>query len=134
MSAAAVAAGAMAVESQNIVGVDTDLTSVQGFNFLAAPFVQVGYNTADISNIQISDGGQQSIGWGDETFAYWQGLPDIVTGSGFTYFDDGNGGYYWEGDLGDLTMSIAPGQGFVIACNAGLTLTIDSPYSLASNN
>ena len=118
------------VQSANTVGFNNSITTAQGFNFLAVPFNSVGYNTADIQGVKISDGGMGSIGWGGEGFALWEGEPDVIVGTEFMYWDDYNGGYYWSDDGGNQEFTINPGQGFVINCVADLTVTIESPYTL----
>ena len=106
-------------------------------NFVTVPFSTVGYNTADIQSIKLSDGGAGGIGWGGETFGIWEGLPTPVADAGFFYYDksmDPNGvetGYYWSDAEGNkVSYSIAPGRGVVINCAEGLAVTIDPPYSL----
>ena len=124
-AACALAAGialADGVTSANTVGYDNSITTAQGFNFLAVPFNSVGYNTADIQGIKISDGGLGGIGWGGENFSMWEGAPDVVADTEFVYWDDYNGGYYWSDENGGQAFSIAPGQGFVIYCVEGLTM------------
>ncbi len=135
MSAAAVAAGAMAVESANVVGVTTSTTG-DGSNFITIPFNDVGYNTADIQQIKLSDGGAGTIGWGTENFSIWEGLPSVVVGSGFVYWDssmDPAGeatSYYWgDGSCAKATYAIAPGQGVVVECPADLDISISPPYN-----
>lgn len=92
------------------------------------PFNAVGFNTSDIQQIGISDGGAGTIGWGTETFDIWEGLPTLREGAGFIYYDpamDPNGietGYYWsDADGNRATFSIAPGQGVVVNCAEDLT-------------
>ena len=106
-------------------------------NFVTVPFSTVGYNTADIQSIRLSDGGAGGIGWGGETFTIWEGLPTLVEDAGFFYYDpsgDPNGvekDYYWGDSAGTkVKYSIAAGQGVVINCAEGLAVTIDPPYSL----
>ena len=108
-------------------------TTIAENNFTGNPFPQ----TIDIQSIKISDGGAQSIGWTGETFSIWEGVPTVVEGSGFFYYDpsmDVSGeatDYYWGDDTGaKATYSIPAGQGVVINCAADLTITIDPPYSL----
>ena len=91
------------------------------------PFNAVGYNTADIQQIGISDDGAGGIGWGTENFSIWEGLPSIVVGSSFVYWDssmDPAGEattYYWgDGSGAKASFSIAPGQGIVVNCAADL--------------
>jgi len=101
------------------------------------PFNAVGYNTSDIQQIKISDEGAGTIGWGGEIFSIWEGVPTTVDGSAFFYCDpslDMSGeatDYYWGDDVGNVaTYAIPANQGVVINCPAGLTITIDPPYSL----
>ena len=140
MFAAAVAAGFAAfgdgLESANTVGFNT-ATSGADNNFITVPFNAVGYNTADIQQIGLSDGGAGTIGWGTENFSIWEGVPTVVEGSGFFYYDksmDPAGeatGYYWGDDsCAKATYSIPAGQGVVINCAADLTISIEPPYSL----
>ena len=99
-------------------------------NFITVPFSAVGYNTADIQSIKISDGGAGSIGWGGETFTIWTGLPTLVEEAGFFYYDsslDPTGeatDYYWGDAAGNkVTYPIPAGQAVVINCAAGLSVT-----------
>ena len=101
------------------------------------PFNAVGYNTSDIQQIGISDGGAGTIGWGTETFDIWEGLPTVRQGAGFFYWDasmDLSGEattYYWgDGDGNKATYSLPAGQGVVINCAEDLTISIEPPYSL----
>ena len=134
----AAAMGAMAVDSANTVGFTTG-TTVDGSNFITVPFNAVGYNTADIQQIKISDGGAGTIGWGTEDFSVWEGLPSVVAGSGFFYWDpsmDVTGAqtdYYWGDDNCEAaTYSIAPGQGVVINCAADLDVRLPGEVPAAS--
>ena len=127
------AVAGFAIESANTVGYSTD-TSGSDNNFITVPFNAVGYNTADIQQIALSDGGASTIGWGTETFAIWEGLPTPVAGSGFFYNDpslDPSGEattYYWADETGaKATYPIPANQGVVINCAADLTITIDPP-------
>ena len=106
-------------------------------NFVTIPFADIGYNTADIQSIKLSDGGAGGIGWGAETFSVWEGYPTVATGSEFFYTDpsmDAAGeaeGYFWGDASGNkATYSIAPGKGVVINCVEGLEITIDAPFAL----
>ena len=108
-------------------------TSIADNNFTGNPFPQ----TIDIQAISISDGGAGAIGWGEETFAIWEGLPTAVEGSGFFYYDpsmDAAGeatGYFWGDALGNKAVyDIPANQGVIINCAAGLEVTINPPYSL----
>jgi hypothetical protein len=116
MSAAAVAAGAMAVESENIVGVDSSLTGGAANTFSGVPFLAVGYNTADIQSIQIP-----GAEWDGVTFSIWEGIPTVRAGSAFTYFDASNDpnaeattAYWGDDNYEPVAYSIEPGQGIVL--------------------
>ena len=122
-------AAALAVESANIVGYSGATTGSDN-NFRVVPFNAVGYNTSDIQQIKISDGGAGSIGWQAETFAIWEGVPTVAEGSEFFYLDpslDMSGtetDYYWgDADGTKASFSIAPGQGVVINCAEDLSVT-----------
>jgi hypothetical protein len=107
-------------------------TTIADNNFTGNPFPQ----TIDIQAISISDGGNGGIGWGSETFSVWEGVPTVVSGSDFFYYDasmDVSGeatGYYW-GDASGVkaVYPILAGQGVVVNCGADLTIAIDPPYT-----
>ena len=131
------AAGESGIVSSTVVGYASAPQSVEQFNFLSVGFNSIGYNTCDIQQIKISDGGAGGIGWGTETFELWAGAPDVVAGSGAIYYDpsmDPNGeetDYYWADAEGNrLSYSIPVGQAFVINMPADLDVTITPPYSL----
>ena len=136
MAAAAAVSAFAQIESANVVGYNTGSTGADN-NFITIPFTDVGYNTTDIQAIKLSDGGAESIGWGTETFDIWEGVPVLSSDAGFMYFDPGLDpageaeDYYW-GDESNApaTFSIAAGQGVVVNCAGGLTITIDAPYAL----
>ena len=120
----------------NAVGYTGTTTGAEN-NFVCVPFNAVGFNTSDIQQIKISDGGAGTIGWGTEFFSVWEGAPTVVEGSGFFFYDpsmDPNGeatDYYWGDDVGNkVTYSIPAGQGVVINCAADLAISINPPYSL----
>ena len=146
--AAGLAAFGEGIESNNTVGYNT-ATSGADNNFVTVPFNAVGYNTADIQQIQISDGGAGDIGWSSETFDIWEGLPTLRQGAGFVYWDasmDPTGEattYYWgDAECAKATFSIAPGQAVVINCAADLSfatagdvpMTTVSFTTIADNN
>ena len=135
-AAAAVAGmGAFALESANVVGYN-GATSGSENNFITIPFSDIGYNTADIQAIKLSDGGAGSIGWLGENFSIWSGVPTVVEGSGFFYCDpsmDMTGtetSYYW-GDASGVkaNYSIAPGQAVVVNCASDLEITTSGEVS-----
>ena len=145
---ASMAVAGFAIESANTVGYSTD-TSGADNNFITVPFNAVGYNTADIQAIQISDGGNGGIGWGTETFDIWEGLPTLREGAGFIYYDpsmDLSGEattYYWGDASGaKAVFSIAPGQAVVVNCAEDLSFTTSGQVptgtvsftSIADNN
>ena len=119
----------------------TTSTSGADNNFITVPFNAVGYNTADIQQIGISDGGAMSIGWSAETFSIWEGVPTVADGSEYTYWDaslDPSGeatGYYWgDSSCQKVSFSIAPGQGVVVNCAEDLAFNTagDVPMSTVS--
>ena len=123
------------IESANVVGYEQKATGADN-NFITVPFATVGYNTADIQSIKISDGGAGGIGWGGETFAIWEGLPTVVEDAGFFYCDpsmDTSGetkDYYWGDAAGNkVAYSVAPGQAVVINCAEGLGVTTSGEVS-----
>ena len=124
MSAAAVAAGAMAVESQNVVGVDSSYEGGDGNNFVCAPFTAVGANTFDIQNLQIP-----GAEWEGVIFSIWEGVPTVRTGSEFSYNDASNDpaqeattAYWGDSDYNPVSYSIECGQGFVLDGASGYDL------------
>jgi len=137
VAAASIAAvSAFAIESANIVGYSAAPDSVEQCNFLSIGFNSVGYNTCDIQQIKLSDGGAGSIGWGTETFALWAGAPDVVAGSGATYWDasmdpDGEAtDYYWGDDsCAKVAFSVLPAQGVVIDMPEGLSVQMAGQVS-----
>ena len=137
VGAAVVGTVAMAdIISSSVVGYTGNTTGADN-NFVTIPFNAVSFNTSDIQQIKISDGGAGTIGWGTENFSIWEGAPTVVEGSGYFYLDpsmDMTGtatDYYWgEGDGTKATYSIAPNKGVVVNCAAGLTISIEPPYSL----
>ena len=113
-------------DNKNAVGYMSG-TSIDQNNFKTVSFSGIGYNTADIQQIKIDDGGAQTIGWGAENFSIWEGVPSVAEGSGFTYWDPmyGDGVNYFWGDESctPASFSIAQGQAVVIECSADLTVT-----------
>ena len=122
--------------STSVVGYNGS-TSGADNNFITVPFNAVGYNTADIQQIGISDGGAGGIGWGSEAFEIWEGLPTLREGAGFFYWDasmdpagEATSCYWGDDSCAKATYSIPAGQGVVINCAEGLTVSIEPPYSL----
>ena len=132
---AAGVASAEGVTSGNTVGFTTS-ESAQGFNFYCLPFSSVGYNTSDIQQLKIDDGGADEAGYGAEIFTIWGGAPEVVDGTEFYYAVDydqesGDPFYFWDDGNGpQSTLAIAPGQGVVIDMTADWTVTIGLPYTL----
>ena len=124
ISAAVAAAGAIAVDSQNVVGYDNSYEAGDGNNFICAPFLGVGYNTVDIQSIQIP-----GAEWDGVIFSIWEGVPTVREGSEFSYNDASNDpsgeateAYWGDSDYNPVSYSIAPGQGFVLDNASGYTL------------
>ena len=136
IAAVAVACGSVfALESANVVGFNTGATGADN-NFITVPFASIGYNTADIQSIKLSDGGAGGIGWGTETFSVWEGVPTVVEGSDFFYNDptlDPSATattYYWADSNGNMAnFSIAPGQAVVVNCAADLEVSVSGEVS-----
>ena len=112
-----------------VVGYAGDTTGSDN-NFVTIPFAAIGYNTSDIQQIKISDGGAAGIGYGTETFSVWEGVPTVADGSEFFYWDpmyDPTAeatDYYWGDSTGaSASFSIAPGQAVVINCAEDLSVT-----------
>ena len=123
------------MESANVVGYTTKASGSDN-NFITIPFASIGYNTADIQQIKLSDGGADGIGWGTETFDIWAGLPTVVESAGFVYYDpsmDMTGtetSYYWGDASGNkVNYSIAPGQAVVVNCAADLEVKTSGDVS-----
>ena len=134
--AAAAAICAFAIDSANTVGYTTADSGADN-NFVTVPFNAIGYNTADIQQIAISDGGNGGIGWGTETFSVWEGVPTVAAGSEFFYWDasmDPTGeatSYYWGDDSNaKASFSIAPGQAVVVNCVADLQFTTSGDVAM----
>ncbi len=113
----------------SIVGYAGDTTGADN-NFVTIPFNTIGYNTGDIQQIRLSDDNAGGIGWGEETFMVWEGLPTVVEGSGFFYWDasmDPNGeatDYYWgDESCAPANFSVAEGQAVAINCAADLSMS-----------
>ena len=124
------------VTSSNTVGYNKSTTGADN-NFCTVPFFSIGYNTSDIQQITLDDGNAGTIGWGTENFSIWEGVPTVAEGSFFQYWDpsyDPAGketSYYWgDENCNKVTYPIPAGQGFVINCAAGYTVTVKAPYSL----
>ena len=104
------------------------------------PFSSVGYNTIDIQQIKLDDGGTGVIGWGQEMFQLWEGAPTVVDGSVFYYWDKSYDpaceatDFYWgDGDTYEKVAAypIPAGKSFVInSANESITATMEPPYTL----
>lgn len=116
------------VKNDNLV-----FPTIQDNNFAGNPFGAA----IDIQAIEINDGSTGAIGWGGELFSIWEGVPTVKAGSEFYYWDasyDALGEaetYFWgDAEYKKVNYSIPAGQGFVINCAAGYTVTVKCPYSL----
>ena len=121
--------------TESIVGYQTGVTGKDN-NFVAIPFLTAGHNTADIQSIKISDDGAGSIGWGEELFSIWEGVPTVVSGSDYFYYDpsaDPAGAakdYYWgDADGNKVAFSVDNGQGVVVNCASDLKITTSGQVS-----
>ncbi len=112
---------------------NVSFTSIADNNFTGNPFPA----TIDIQDVKISDGDAGGIGWGSEIFSVWEGVPTVVAGSEFFYWDASMSAtgeetdYFWgDGEGNKATYSIPANKGVVVNCAEGLTITIEPPYSL----
>ena len=110
-------------------------TAARGnLNWYAPVFRTIGYNTTDINDIKLDDGGAGNVGWGDtmqivgpmgnatEMYAYWDKSMDPAGKAT---------GYYWGDDgCNPVDVTLAPGAGFAIdnAAELEYTITIACPY------
>ena len=136
------------ITSPNVVGYTGGTTGADN-NFVTIPFSAIGYNTSDIQQIKISDGGAGGIGFGTEMFSVWEGVPTVVENSEFYFWDpmyDATAtetSYYWGDAEGvKAAFSLAPGQAVVINCPSDLSITTSGQVptnkveftSIADNN
>ncbi|MBR4611363.1 MAG: hypothetical protein IKO40_01475 [Kiritimatiellae bacterium] len=118
MSAAAVAAGAMAVESQNVVGVVEREDGVDGYNWACGTFDAVGGGNISINQITLDDDGQYLLS---------DNALQVVDSDGYTaeyyyYTEIGNGVFKWvDENWDDADRVFANGEGFLIENLAGIT-------------
>ena len=111
MSAAAVAAGAMAVESQNVVGVVEREDGVDGYNWTCGTFDTVGGGNFSINQITLDDDGQYYIA--DNCLQVLDA--DAYTAEGYFYTEVGNGVFQWLDENGDpADREFSAGEGFLI--------------------
>ena len=133
LAAVATCGAALAVESANIVGYNNTAARAD-LNWYAPVFRSIGYNTTDIQDIDLSDGGAGMVGWGDsmqivgplgnasENYAYWDPSMD-PSGEAKTC--------YWGDDsCVPVTRAFQPGDGFAIDNANGLdfNIKIACPY------
>ena len=104
-------------------------TTARGnLNWYAPVFRTIGYNTTDINDINLNDGGVSTVGWGDSMqivgplgnasamYFYWDKSID-VTQTATTY--------YWGDDTGTaVNVTLDPGAGFAIDNANSLTFNI----------
>ena len=105
-------------------------------NWYSPVFRTIGYNTTDINEVNLDDGGTGEVGWGDsmqivgplgspsEAYLYWDPSVD-PTGSATKL--------YWGDDSGTpVNVTLEPGAGFAIDNVNGLTfnIVITCPYAL----
>ena len=137
------------ISSSNCVGYMND-SKVRDNNFITVQFNNIGYNTASIQQIKISDpngvmASQGGIGWMTEYLQVWEGVPVVVDDATYFYLDPSNDpvlysdhpedaqtDYYWgDAACNKIDFNIDPGAGVVIGTVVdGLKVTITSPYSL----
>ena len=115
------------VVSSSVVGYNN--TAARGnLNWYAPCFRSIGFNTTDINDIQLNDGGVGNVGWGDSMQIVGPlGNPSAA----YFYWDKSmnpNGeeaGNFWADDnLEPVDLTLAPGAGFAIDNSNGLTFDI----------
>jgi hypothetical protein len=113
--------------SSSVVGYNN--TAARGnLNWYAPCFRSIGFNTTDINDIQLNDGGAGMVGWGDSM----QIVGPLGNASEmYFYYDKSvnpNGesaGNFWGDDMGmPVDVQLAPGAGFAIDNMNGLTFNI----------
>ena len=110
-------------------------TAGANLNWYTPVFRTIGYNTTDIQDINLNDGGAGTVGMGETMqivgpmgnaiggYAYWIQAMDM-TGTV-------TAPYFWADDMfNPVTLSIQPGSGFAIDNANGLTfdIKIACPY------
>jgi hypothetical protein len=127
MSAAAVAAGAMAVSSENIVGVVEREDGVDGYNWTCGTFDAVGGGNFSINDITLNDGGQYYIS--DNCLQVLDA--DGYTDEDYYYQEISTGVFQWNDGNGDpADRDFAASEGFLIENLDSIEVTIAKPYSL----
>ncbi len=114
-------------------------TTARGnLNWYAPVFRTIGYNTTDINDINLNDGGVSTVGWGDSMqivgplgnasamYFYWDKSID-VTQTATTY--------YWGDDTGAaVTVSFDEGDGIAIDNANELTFDIVGAGQVSTND
>jgi len=131
------AVGAFAIESANVVGYNNTAARAD-LNWYAPVFRSIGYNTTDIQDIDLSDGGAGMVGWGDsmqivgplgnasENYAYWDPSMDPA-GVATTC--------YWGDDACNaVAISFDEGDGIAIDNANALTFDIVNAGQVATND
>ena len=114
--------------SSDIVGYN-NTEARANLNWYSPCFRSIGYNTTDINDIKLDDGGVGSVGWGDNMqivgplgnattiYCYWDPSMDMSETPKTTY--------YWGDDLGTpVSVQLEPGAGFAIDNGGELEYTI----------
>ena len=117
------------IESSNTVGY-TSKAAGSNLNWYAPQFFSCGYNTIDINNIKLDDGGAMTVGWGDsmqivgplgnatEMYYFWDPVSDL-TGTATDY-------YWGDVDANAVTVSFDAGDGIAIDNGAELEYSINN--------
>ena len=127
----------MAVQAE-IVSTDTvgynNTTARGNLNWYSPVFRTIGYNTTDINDINLNDGGAGMVGWGDsmqivgplgsasEVYSYWDKTMNP---------QGADAGNFWGDATGvPVDVTLNPGAGFAIDNANGLTfdIKIACPY------
>ena len=124
---AACGAAIAAVESPNIVGYNNTAARAN-LNWYSPVFRSVGYNTTDINDIQLNDGGAGTVGWGDsmqivgplgsasEMYAYWDKSMNPA--------GEDAGNFWSDGSMNPVDIAFDEGDGIAIDNMNALTFSI----------
>ena len=137
VGAAVVGTVAMAdIISSSVVGYASTAARAN-LNWYSPVFRTIGYNTTDINEVNLDDGGAGEVGWGDsmqivgplgsasEMYSYWDKSMDMTATVTTPFF--------WGDDSGTpVNVALEPGSGFAIDNMNGLTfnIVITCPYAL----
>ena len=105
-------------------------------NWYSPVFRTIGYNTTDINEVNLDDGGTGEVGWGDSM----QIVGPLGNASEMYFYYDKSmnpagekaGNFWGDAELNPVDITLEPGFGFAIDNANGLTfnVVITCPYAL----